>query len=109
MTEKEMFTLLIDALGRVEEKVDQSMMNQAEMKTTLTQNTVDLKHHIKRTDLLEKDMRNRDKDNKARVDQVQKDVKPIREHVARLKWLGALVVGGLGLIALLQKIGYWPF
>lgn len=43
-----------ERLIRIEEKLDKVLEQQGEMKTVQAEQAVDLKHHIKRTDLLEK-------------------------------------------------------
>jgi len=42
------------SLDQLNSKMDKCLENQSEMKVDIAKNTVDLSHHIKRTDMLEK-------------------------------------------------------
>ena len=79
--------LLIARLDRIESKVDVVRDRCAAIDVTLAQQAIQLTHHIRRTDALE-----------ARVEQVADEVRPVTEHVAKLKgaaWLIGAVVAGI--------------
>jgi archaellum component FlaC len=84
----------------LQERLDRIDDRMGSMSTTLTEQAVDIKHHIKRTDLLEQ-----------RVEQVAESIKPIQEHVARIRSVGwflagltAMVGTVLGVIEALNKL-----
>jgi len=77
-----------DQLDRIEEKLDKLVDKQSSMDTTLAAQAVVLAEHVKRSNMLEEQMR------------------PVQRHVAMvqgaLKLLGAVGVGGL--MALLKSL-----
>lgn len=83
MTTQELAELLRAEMGRVHDKLDDVKAHTSAIDVTLASQAADLKHHIARTDALEK-----------RVEQVAKSIEPIQTHVTMVRGVGA----GLGVL-----------
>jgi hypothetical protein len=79
---------LRDEVAAIHAKLDRMQEHGARVDVTLTAQAKDIAHHIKRTDLLEEQVR-------ASADAM----KPVQEHVARVKNVGWFMAGILGVSA----------
>ena len=81
MDTRDLAAWLGERLDRIEAKMDGVNEHCGRIDVTLAGQAKDIAHHISRTDALEQ-----------RVEQVASDLKPVKDHVARLKG-GAAVLG----------------
>lgn len=93
---------MADDIFRVESKVDKIAEDITEIKVIMARNTASLDEHMKRTALLEEQVR--------RVDD---DIEPIKLHVnfmnkvfALLPYIGKGIVGALTVWATLKALGF---
>lgn len=93
---------LLGWLERIEVKVDGVRIDISEIKA-------DLAYHIKRTDLLEQQVST--KATREQVEDLEREMKPVVTHVARLQalrwWFGGVVALGAG-YKVFQSIGWLP-
>ncbi len=82
MDTREFHEWLAERFDRIENKLDIVQSHSSSVDVTLARQAADIAHHIRRTDLLE-----------TRLEQVAADIKPIKDHVTRIKGMGAFVVG----------------
>ena len=93
---RDLAAMLNERLDRLDNKLDAVQEHMGQIDVTLAQNTKDIAYHIKRTDALEQ-----------RVEQVADEMKPVREHVARLKgigWFLGVCAAVLGVLATLRSL-----
>jgi len=90
---------LLGWLERIEVKLDGLTKDMAAVKA-------DIAYHIKRTDLLEEDVRSRA--SKQQVEELEKEIKPVVTHVSRLKWLAGALVAIAGAYRIAQTNGWLP-
>lgn len=96
MDVRDLATWLQDRLDKIETKVDGVQDHTRQIDVTLAKQAVDLEHHIRRTDLLEQ-----------QVGTVAASIKPVQEHVAKLKgaWFLVTATGtGVGVVLGVMKL-----
>lgn len=79
-----------DFMNRMEAKLDRIVEVQSNQAVTLERCVISVEHHVKRSDALE-----------ARVEQVAKDIEPIKTEAKFIKWSVRAV---LALIAVLEAL-----
>lgn len=83
-------------LDKLEQKLDQIDDRLSNIDVTLASQAIDLKHHIRRTDLAEE-----------RMEHIETQLEPIKKHVAMIngafKFIG-FTVSALGAVAAISKI-----
>jgi len=92
-----LFNKIADMENKVEQRLDSIDIKQTEMNKDLKHQNDDLKYHIKRTNLLEKEL------------------KPIKEHVNGLQYTGKVIGWAAGILitcgslvgALTKLKGWW--
>ncbi len=85
-------------MDKIHSKLDAIQSDITDMKITLAVQAQQLGEHMKRSDLLEQ-----------RVEQVDSDVQPIKEHIIFLKGLAKLVglsTAILAIVKLLEKLSW---
>lgn len=80
-------------ITRLENKVDKIVDDIGEIKIIMARNTVSLEEHIKRTNLLEEE-----------VKRLDEDVRPVKDHVTAMKHSGKLIYTVIKLLAALASI-----
>lgn len=89
----ELAAWLREELKEVNAKLDTLQAHGSNVDVTLARQAKDIEHHIRRTDLLQE-----------RAEQVAAELKPVIDHVARLRSVAWFVGGALGVTATLMGI-----
>lgn len=89
----ELAAWLREELKEVNAKLDILQAHGSNVDVTLARQAKDIEHHIRRTDLLQE-----------RAEQLAADLKPVAEHVQRVRSVAWFVGGTLGVIATLVGI-----
>lgn len=84
-------------LDQINKKLDKISEHMNDIKIDVSKNTVDLSHHIKRTDLLEQDLRKQGDT----MSQMQKDM---ISHTSKVRGIG--IVASLVISILLTILGF---
>lgn len=106
-----------DKLTKIEEKLDKISDKLNELNVTLVENTQSLIIHEKRTDLAERklelleiDIKERSENNSLVIEQIEKKIEPIHDHVvvvnAVLKYVLPFVIT---LLAFIYKFNIFKF
>lgn len=89
MNTHDLAEMLAERLDKIESKLDRVQQHTGQIDVTLAAQAKDIAYHIKRTDALE-----------ARVEQVAEQLRPVKEHVARLKGVWWVVSGSATLVGI---------
>lgn len=93
-------------LERIEGKVDSISDTQSTMNTDMAVVKTDLAYHIRRTDILEEEIKTRA--SKTQVATLQEEVRPVVIHVNRIKWAVGASIFLVTTYKLLQSAGIVP-
>lgn len=89
-------------MDRLENKIDKMQDALVRIEVTMERNTLSLEEHMRRTNILEGEL-------KAQKEKTEKQLLPLQDQAKLIKWSVRIVSVGAAVLVFLKSMGWLPF